>query len=325
MRKVLVIIFFLLIFNCHSMYASTTLTSSGENITWATSLGDLYQDIVDMIKQQIRDNFETVSKDAVSLLGSMAVIWIVIHFGRNFLQGRAIITEFSIKIFVFLGLSALLQFSVYEKYVIDNLEILFNDLPTMFSGIDGDNVIEKVLTQSGNVVDIILDYISNSSWMSVLADLFICLITIISIIAFTLVVVLNVLSNTIKFYLILGLGSIFILLAFFDFTRKFSVGAFSMIVASIFNMLLLAVFLEIYSEVILSQVQLVSREDVITKAFILIVFNIASIFFINTLSEISNMVVGTAISSGRNVLAKSSVANMATSLVRVLPKIPKIK
>lgn len=324
MLKVVLVFIIVMCFsmvNSRSAYAVTTYSSSsGTDVNWATSLGKMYQDIIDVVKKQIKDNFEVVSKDAISLLGSMSVIWIVVHLGRGFLQGKAIITEFSVKIFIIVGLSALLQFSVYEKYIIDNLEILFNDLPTMFSSVDGNNIIEKVLTQSGDVVDKILAYINSSSWLSVLGDLVICLVTILSVMAFTLVVVLNVLANTVKFYLILGLGSIFILLAFFDFTRKFSVGAFSMVAASIFNMLLLTVFLKIYSEVILNQVQLISREEVITRAFILIVFNVASIFFMTTLSEISNMVVGTAISSGRSVLANSSIAKMSTSLVKMFPR-----
>ncbi|UQY79977.1 TrbL/VirB6 family protein [Candidatus Hepatincola sp. Av] len=323
MKKSFLIIFLLMCVSCHNVYASDV--GGTTDLNWATSLGNMYQDIIDVIKGQIKENFEVVSKDAVSLLGSLAVLWIVVLSGRNFIQGRTIINDFSIKMSCFVGLTALLQFNIYEKYIVENLEILFNDLPTMFSSIDGNNVIEKVLTQAGDIVDKILAYLNSSSWLNILGDLIICAITIISVIAFTLVVVLNVLSNTVKFYLILSLGSVFILLSFFDFTRKFTVGAFSLVASSIFNMLLLTVFLKIYSEVILNQMNLVTKEDVITKAFILIAFNVASIFFINTLSEISTMVVGTAISSGKGVLAKSSVANMATSLVRVLPKIPKIK
>ncbi len=267
------------------------------NISWSTSLSDMYEKVVNELKKIIKNNFEIIQNSLLKLLSSLAVLWILFVGFRGFIKGSPILSDSTIKMSLFLVLSSLLNFKYFDMYVVKNLESLFEGLPQMFSSIDSNNLINTILNTSSQAIQDILSIIASSSLISMIDNIIIGGLSIASILSLCIIVILNAILNTLKFYVVLSLGGIFILLAFFNFTRKYSIGAIQVVLGAIFNMLLLSVFLNIYNQIFINILKTSKSADFISNAMIVIVMNICAIYFIKALSEISSTIVGSSISS----------------------------
>ena len=115
-------------------------------------LVQIYNKLIQLTKNTIDSNMKEVVRSATKLLATMAfVAWIVIVL-KSWITGSYFFSELTIKTGLFLGLAILLNFNWYNKYILSNLEALFNNLPTVFNG-GGGSVIANIINQTSSIAN----------------------------------------------------------------------------------------------------------------------------------------------------------------------------
>ena len=214
----------------------------------SSMLGAVYENITRAVQGSIESILTDVSKIALKFLSSFATLWLIIYTTRAIITGRSIISDVSIKMLLFIILSALMSFKVFDKYILKNLEQIFNYLPIIFNkDFNGkDNIISNILITANTLIAQIIGTWSELSWGAMIMDTALALTSIISILAFTLVVMFNVLIATVEFYMVMGLGSLLILAYFFQFTRSLALGGLKIVIGAIFSITLLSFVMRQY-------------------------------------------------------------------------------
>ncbi len=279
----------------------------------SSMLGAVYENITRAVQGSIESIFTDVSKIALKFLSSFATMWLIIYTTRAIITGRSIISDVSIKMLLFIILSALMSFKVFDKYILKNLEQIFNYLPIIFNkDFNGkDNIISNILITANTLIAQIIGTWSELSWGAMIMDTALALTSIISILAFTLVVMFNVLIATVEFYMVMGLGSLLILAYFFQFTRSLALGGLKVVIGAIFSITLLSFFLRIYSDV-LSNLLSYTADSFFTSSLNIILLNSASIYLMQALMRIGESITGTVMQNGSGLINKvnSGISSM---------------
>ena len=279
----------------------------------SSMLGAVYENITRAVQGSIESIFTDVSKIALKFLSSFATLWLIIYTTRAIITGRSIISDVSIKMLLFIILSALMSFKVFDKYILKNLEQIFNYLPIIFNkDFNGkDNIISNILITANTLIAQIIGTWSELSWGAMIMDTALALTSIISILAFTLVVMFNVLIATVEFYMVMGLGSLLILAYFFQFTRSLALGGLKIVIGAIFSITLLSFFLRIYSDV-LSNLLSYTADSFFTSSLNIILLNSASIYLMQALMRIGESITGTVMQNGSGLInnVNSGISSM---------------
>jgi hypothetical protein len=221
----------------------------------------------------------------------MATIYIVVMGARSFLSGGQFLSSMVEKMFLFIILSALLQFSWYDKYILANLENLFNNLPTLF-GSGGGDIISNIISQTSSLAYDVWKAIGNIGWglkvISMIAGAF----AVGALTSLTLVVLINVLILTVEFYFVLSISSILILLFFFKFTRSLSMGAVQIVFGAILKVTLLSLFLNLFGVIITEALVFDGEGEFFASCMGIVLISAIGIVLIKVVNDIANRITG---------------------------------
>ncbi|MDR0484228.1 MAG: type IV secretion system protein [Alphaproteobacteria bacterium] len=251
----------------------------------------IYNNLIDLTKNSIEKNMKKVIKSANILLSTMATLYIIFMGGRSLMTGSHFLSDFIQKMFLFLILSALLSFQWYDKYVLSNIETLFNNLPTLFSNGGGD-IISNIVEQNSKSAKEIWDKASNIGFGLNIISWFIGFIAILALTTLTLVVLANILILTVEFYFVLSLSSILILLCFFKFTRNLTVGATQIVIGAILKITCLSLFLSLFAGVVRSALVFKDMGDFFSSCMGVVLVSFIGIVLIKIVNDIANRISG---------------------------------
>jgi hypothetical protein len=255
------------------------------------SLISIYNKLIDLTKKTIANNMRAVVKTSMALLTSMASLYIVVMGARSFITGSPFLTLFVEKMFLFIVLSALLQFDWYDKYILKNLENLFSNLPVLFNNGSG-SVVENIIAQTSMISDKIWVKLAKLGWGLRIIATIVGFGAMFLLVSLTMVVLVNVLLISVEFYFVLSLSSIFILLFFFKFTRSLSLGAINVIFSAIVKITFLSFFLNIYGDLIAQSLTFQEDGDFFSACMGIILVASVGIILIKVVNDIANRVSG---------------------------------
>jgi hypothetical protein len=275
----------------------------------------IYNKIIVLVKKAVESNMKKVVKSATQLLGTMAGAYIIVMGARSFLSGSQFLSSVMEKMFGFLCLLALLQFSWYDKYILSNLENLFNNLPTLFNSGGGGDVITNIISQTSSLTNKVWTAIGNIGWglkvISIIAGAF----AIGALTSLTLVVLINVLILTVEFYFVLSISSILILLFFFKFTRSLSMGAVQIVFGAILKVTLLSLFLNLFGGIIEEALVFDGEREFFASCMGIILISAIGIVLIKVVNDIANRITG-----GVGQMAGANMPHMGNMIKNLIGK-----
>lgn len=281
----------------------------------------LYDNLIDVVKTTMKAKVKDLEKGAIDLLTAMAVAYLVFRIAKSYIKDEPFRSDVFEKIVLFVVLATFLQFKYFEEYTLEPLELLFNNLPSIFSSSSSSysSSISNVLSQSGELVSGIwatLEYNNIFSVGKILIMAIPVVLATISVISLTLVIILNVLLATLKFYLVLTLSSLFILLSFFKFTRQYMLGAVQVVAGAILNITLLSVFLNMYGEIFTSLVNIHgnSAEQGTMGLMTVVILSSVGIFIVGTISEVAQAITGSGLTSAGSGAFTSKARDMISKI-----------
>lgn len=279
MKVFLIVLVFFISFSSSYAYAgfnpiagrgiTSTIAEPKNNIT--KGLVIFYNQLITQFKKIITNITRKVQDPLLDLLTVFASGSIAFIVGKSFITGESLNQNLTFKLILFLALASLLMVDVFKSAILDNLLILFDNLPTIFSNTQDGNVVENIVAQTGSMIDTIKQQADNAGWGWGLIDKICATIAIAAITSMLIIVILNILECSFYFYITVGLGSIFILLFFFKETRNYSMGAVNLVVASILNVTILSFFLLIIGQIINGLLIYSDVFDLITNCISIIV------------------------------------------------------
>ncbi len=274
----------------------------------------IYNKLIKLTKKAVESNMKQVVRSASILLATMAGAYIVVMGARSFLSGSLFLSSTMEKMFGFLCLLALLQFSWYDKYILSNLENLFNNLPTVFNGGGGD-VITNIIFQTSSLANKIWKAIGEIGWglkvISIIAGAF----ALGALTSLTIVVLVNVLILTFEFYFVLSISSILILLFFFKFTRSLSMGAVQIVFGAILKVTLLSLFLSLFGVIITEALIFDGESEFFASCMGIILISAIGIVLIKIVNDIANRITG-----GVGQMAGANMPHMGNMLKNLIGK-----
>lgn len=250
----------------------------------------IYNELIALTKLSIQDNMKKIVNSARLLLGTMATLWIIVVGAKSMIAGSYFFNDLMLKMFVFLLLWALLNFNWYDQYIVKNLELLFTNLPTLFSSSGGD-VISNIINQTSMLSGEIWKGVEELGWRAIFGVV-IALIAMISLVLLSVVIVMNVLIISVEFYFVLSLSSLLILLYFFKFTRNFSIQALNVSLGAIGKLTMLSMFLSIFGGVISNALKFDNQDDFFSACIGVILICSVGMVLIKLVNDISNRIMG---------------------------------
>lgn len=272
----------------------------------------IYNKLIVLVKKAVESNMKQVVKSANILLSTMATSYIIVMGTRSFLTGSQFLSSSMEKMFGFLCLLALLQFDYYDKYILANLEVLFNGLPTLF-GSGGGDIITNIIIETSSLVGKIWKTASSLPLWAMGMGYVMSFISMTALASLTLVVLINVLILTVEFYFVLSISSILILLFFFKFTRSLSMGAVQIVFGAILKVTLLSLFLSMFGGIIREALVFDGEGEFFASCMGVVLISTVGIILIKVVNEIANRITGgVGQMAGANV---PHLGNLAKNLI----------
>ncbi|MDR2007417.1 MAG: type IV secretion system protein [Alphaproteobacteria bacterium] len=323
MKNLILIIILALSFNSAYITKASAVSFSDGNLgnqIYPTpglfnGLVEIYNQLIKKTKDTIQTNMDKLTRPATKLLSTMAVVYLLVSVGRSLLVGEYLLKDSVIKVGLMLILTGLLNFKYYNMYVIQNLEVVFNGIPSLLSSNGGGSAIENVINQTSIIAEQIWTVVSGLGWMDgKIIGYAMGILAIFALALLTGVVVINVLFATIKFYLVLSLSSIFILLFFFKFTRSFAMGAVQVVMGAIINLILLSMFLNLFGGVVAGLLRF-DGVDFFASCMSIVLISCVGVYLVGVVNEIAQIITAQTIRTGGNMAsAGGQIGKLGSSI-----------
>lgn len=328
MKKIYLVMFMALVVCCGADLMANGLSDKIDlprNSGFFDSLVNIYNQLIDVTKDTISQNMSKVVKVASKILMTMATFWIIITSIRNVVSGGQILTDFFNKMALMVILLALLQYKYYDHFVVHNLEILFNNLPTLFTSGDGNNVITNTINQTSKIANDIWDIAENKTWISSMFAYIMGGIAVFSLCILTGVVIINVLFATVKFYIVLSMSSILIICYFFQFTRNFTIGGVKVVLGAIINITLLSIFLSLFGKIIQHSLHFDKQSSFFGSCVSVIILSFVGYKLVDVIKEIAITMTAEMIAGGGKTGSLIANVGRVASVGKEAGKIAKAK
>lgn len=284
-------------------------------------LASIYNQLINAAKNNIVKIMNKLQKPVSALLASFMTFWLIIMATRSIITGNSIRDALLSKLGLFIGLSIFLQFNYFSTYIVANAENLFDNLPTYITTLGGgsNNLLQNILSSSETTIKTIGNILIDASFsFGYILSLIGGILALISIIVVTIKVICTSLVATIKFYLVLSLSSIWILLFFFKATRTMAMQAINIIIECICQMCLLVAVLGLSSNIFIKLLDDLSKASPtnILGAFIgIMIVSAVDILLIDEANKLAGKIASSGSLSGSSELLKAVASNFSIKKV----------
>lgn len=284
-------------------------------------LASIYNQLINAAKNNIVKVMNKLKKPVSVLLASFMTFWLIIMATRSIITGNSIRDALLSKLGLFIGLSIFLQFNYFSTYIVANAENLFDNLPTYITTLGGgsNNLLQNILSSSETTIKTIGNILIDASFsFGYILSLIGGILALVSIIVVTIKVICTSLVATIKFYLVLSLSSIWILLFFFKATRTMAMQAINIIIECICQMCLLVAVLGLSSNIFIKLLDDLSKASPtnILGAFIgIMIVSAVDILLIDEANKLAGKIASSGSLSSSSELLKAVASNFSIKKV----------